>query len=113
MSCVVIAGITPVTLEMARRYGGYLPFLVDADEHAVALARSHDFEAEAADKQTEVAEAVRLHREGTRRQRAGELALTAGQDYSGSGARIVRRHRRGRRAMTRRASGTKQKFARG
>lgn len=47
MPAVIIAGITPATLETARRYKetGHLPFLLDADEHAVALARSHDFEA--------------------------------------------------------------------
>lgn len=47
MPSVVIAGITPATLDAAQRYtqSGHLPFLVDADEGAVALARSHDLEA--------------------------------------------------------------------
>lgn len=47
MPSVVIAGITPGTLETARRYkeAGYLPFLVDTDEHAVAFAHSHDLDA--------------------------------------------------------------------
>lgn len=47
MPSVVIAGITPGTLETARCYkeAGYLPFLIDTDEHAVAFARSHDLQA--------------------------------------------------------------------
>lgn len=51
MPAVVIAGITPATLETARRYkeSGHLPILLDADEHAVALARSHDLEAVSVD----------------------------------------------------------------
>lgn len=44
---VVIAGVSPGTLETARIYkeAGYLPFLVDTDAHAVAFARSHDLDA--------------------------------------------------------------------
>ncbi len=47
MPAVVVAGISPSTLETARLYkeAGHLPLLVDIDERAVALARSHDLEA--------------------------------------------------------------------
>lgn len=64
MPSVVIVGITPITLDMARRYKarGHLPFLVDSDEHAVALARSHDFEAATVEDPAEVTEVVRRHR---------------------------------------------------
>lgn len=61
MPSVIIAGITPETLETARRYKeiGHLPFLVDDDENAVAFARSHDLEAAAVYEPVAVAELVR------------------------------------------------------
>jgi NhaP-type Na+/H+ or K+/H+ antiporter len=64
MPSIVIAGVTPVTLDTARQYKakGYLPLMVDANEHAVALARSHDFEAQTTDDRAEVIEIIRRHR---------------------------------------------------
>ncbi|HUY40931.1 MAG TPA: cation:proton antiporter [Candidatus Dormibacteraeota bacterium] len=61
MPTVVIAGITPATLESARRYkrSGHTPVLIDLDEQAVALARSHDFEAVTAIDRLQVARIVR------------------------------------------------------
>lgn len=64
LPAVIIAGITPATLETARRYKqtGHLPLLVDSDEHAVALARSHDLEAAAIEEQAAIIELVRARR---------------------------------------------------
>jgi NhaP-type Na+/H+ or K+/H+ antiporter len=61
---VIIAGITPATLEIARRYKqtGHLPFLADRDPRAVALARSHDLDAAAIDEPASVLELLREHR---------------------------------------------------
>ena len=61
---VIIAGITPATLEIARRYKqtGHLPLLADRDPHAVALARSHDLDAAAIDEPAAVIELLREHR---------------------------------------------------
>lgn len=48
MPAVVVAGVTPSTLEAARRYkeAGHLTYVVDIDAAGVAFAQSHDFEAE-------------------------------------------------------------------
>jgi NhaP-type Na+/H+ or K+/H+ antiporter len=64
MPAVVIAGITPETLELARRYreSGHLPYLVDADEPAVSLARSQDLEATKIELNADLASVVRERR---------------------------------------------------
>jgi NhaP-type Na+/H+ or K+/H+ antiporter len=64
MPSIVIAGITAKTLDLAQGYksSGHLPILVDTDERAVALARSHDFEAAAITEAAEVAKFVRERR---------------------------------------------------
>lgn len=61
---VILAGITPTTLETARRYkqAGHTPVLLDTDERAVALALSHDLEATAVDEAQEVSAIVRERR---------------------------------------------------
>lgn len=48
MPALIIAGITPTTLDTARRYmqRGHLPLLVDTSDEAVAFARSNDLEAQ-------------------------------------------------------------------
>lgn len=48
MPALIIAGITPATLDTARRYleRGHLPLMVDSDDDAIAFARSHDLEAQ-------------------------------------------------------------------
>jgi NhaP-type Na+/H+ or K+/H+ antiporter len=64
LPAVVFAGITSSTLETARRYkdAGHVPFLIDADERAVALARSHDLEAAMVDEEHDLAAIVRERR---------------------------------------------------
>jgi NhaP-type Na+/H+ or K+/H+ antiporter len=64
MPSVVLAGITPATLDAARRYKetGHLAFLVDTDEHAVALARSHDLDASLLGESVELLDVVRERR---------------------------------------------------
>lgn len=64
MPSVVLAGISPATLETARRYkeSGHTPFLIDCDERAVALARSHDFPAAAVAEPVDIAAIVRERR---------------------------------------------------
>lgn len=58
---VVLAGITPTTLERARDYksSGHIPILVDLDERAVAFARSQDFEALVIPEPVQVVRVVR------------------------------------------------------
>lgn len=64
MPGVILAGITPTTLEAARRYkdSGHTPFLVDTDERAVALARSHDLDAETVEEMKDITNVVRDRR---------------------------------------------------
>jgi NhaP-type Na+/H+ or K+/H+ antiporter len=64
MPAIVIAGITPATIEHARAYelGGHLPLLVDRDAHAVAYARSHDFDAQTVENVREMVEIARRYR---------------------------------------------------
>jgi len=61
---VIIAGITPATLETARRYKqtGHLPLLVDSDLDAVAFARSHDLDAAVAEDEATLVELIRERR---------------------------------------------------
>jgi NhaP-type Na+/H+ or K+/H+ antiporter len=61
---VVIAGITPATLETARKYKqtGHLPLLVDTDVDAVAFARSHDLDAAVVDADGALVQLVRERR---------------------------------------------------
>ncbi|HET6896559.1 MAG TPA: cation:proton antiporter [Candidatus Baltobacteraceae bacterium] len=61
---VIIAGITPATLETARRYKqmGHLPLLVDSDLDAVAFARSHDLDATVAEDEAALAQLIRERR---------------------------------------------------
>ena len=60
MPSVVLAGVSPLVLEVARRYrdSGHRPFIVDTDEHAVAFARSHDLEAAAIDRPDDISSIV-------------------------------------------------------
>ena len=61
MPALVIAGITPATLDTARRYRerGHLPLLVDDDDEAIAFARSHDLDAQYLESPQSLPEIVR------------------------------------------------------